>query len=706
LKICDPAVGSGHFLVSALNEVIAIKAELGILADKEGLRLTGYEVKIENDELIVTYNDDTEIFEYSVTSNSIAKETQRVQKTLFHEKESIIENSLFGVDINPNSVKICRLRLWIELLKNAYYTEESKFTELETLPNIDINIKCGNSLISRFTLDSDLKKALKGKWNIDTYKIAVHSYHEAENKDEKRKLEELINTIKKDFRTEIGGNDPRRKKLSKLKEELFLITVSPKLELDIEMKKGGVKLEKEKVKKLTDEINKIEQELKDIENNKIYENAFEWRFEFPEVLDMDGKFIGFDVVIGNPPYGVSFNDSMKSYLNDNYAGIQQKMFDSFLFFISLSEKILKENGDTSYIVPNNLIYQMTFENARRFMLDKFVFRKAINMGDKVFLDADVPTCLYTAIKGNDKNYKFNYADLRNVQDKKELLHLDSYEQIEKANILETFALVFGVKDDNFKLLKKIGEGTTKLSELVENASYGIGSGGDKIFRLPAEECKTLKLEKEILHNVYSGSNIQRYYVKYEDEKIIYTTKEVDISKFPNILKHLTPHKVKLSTKRETKNGTLPWWCLHWPRNKDLYKGEKIVLRQTGDRITAALDLDSYFVMDSVMVLKLKSDSKYDSKYILALLNSKLFGFVYENIAMEKGRTFAQVKPQNIKQLPIKSADSKKVKKLVELVDKIRGKIGEDITSIENEINSIVYDIYGLNENDIKIIESN
>ena len=151
LKICDPAVGSGHFLVSALNEMIAIKNDLNILQDRSGRRLKEYQVEVVNDELIVT-DEDGELFEYNPT----AKESQRIQEALFHEKQKIIENCLFGADINPNSVKICRLRLWIELLKNAYYKNE---TELETLPNIDINIKCGNSLISRFDLDADLSKA-------------------------------------------------------------------------------------------------------------------------------------------------------------------------------------------------------------------------------------------------------------------------------------------------------------------------------------------------------------------------------------------------------------------------------------------------------------------------------------------------------------------------------------------------------------------
>jgi hypothetical protein len=116
IKICDPAVGSGHFLVSALNEMIAVKHDLGILHDRQGKLLRDYDISVVNDELILS-DANGELFEYNPNN----KESQRIQETLFHEKQSIIENCLFGVDINPNSVQICRLRLWIELLKNAYY---------------------------------------------------------------------------------------------------------------------------------------------------------------------------------------------------------------------------------------------------------------------------------------------------------------------------------------------------------------------------------------------------------------------------------------------------------------------------------------------------------------------------------------------------------------------------------------------------------
>ena len=134
VKICDPAVGSGHFLVSALNEMIAIKHDLKVLVDREGKRLKEYQVDIVNDELIVTDEDGLPF-----TYNPKSKESQRLQETLFHEKQTIIENCLFGVDINPNSVKICRLRLWIELLKNAYYKTDVTSSGVEMLERCQIS---------------------------------------------------------------------------------------------------------------------------------------------------------------------------------------------------------------------------------------------------------------------------------------------------------------------------------------------------------------------------------------------------------------------------------------------------------------------------------------------------------------------------------------------------------------------------------------
>ena len=196
LKICDPAVGSGHFLVSALNEIIAIKSELKVLLDRSDKSLKDYRVEVRNDKLLV-YDDEGKLFEY-FPNNS---ERQRVQEALFHEKQTIIEGCLFGVDINANSVIICRLRLWIELLKNAYYRADGN---LETLPNIDINIKEGNSLISRFSLDLKMVSG-KSQTMIEDYRQAVRDYQNAKDKGQKKTIEKLIREIKNSFLTTLHG---------------------------------------------------------------------------------------------------------------------------------------------------------------------------------------------------------------------------------------------------------------------------------------------------------------------------------------------------------------------------------------------------------------------------------------------------------------------------------------------------------------------
>jgi adenine-specific DNA-methyltransferase len=162
--------------------------------------------------------------------------------------------------------------------------------EVRTLPNIDINIKCGNSLISRYTLDTDIKKALKGsKWTIDTYRIAVMTYRNAASKDEKRAMERLINEIKNDFVSEIASNDKRLATLNTLRGDLYNLSNQTQL---FELSKAEKAKFNKAIEEKTTKIEKLDNELEEIRNNKIYENAFEWRFEFPEVLNDEGTLWG------------------------------------------------------------------------------------------------------------------------------------------------------------------------------------------------------------------------------------------------------------------------------------------------------------------------------------------------------------------------------------------------------------------------------
>ena len=197
IKICDPSVGSGHFLVSVLNEIIFVKHSLDILKDDENnlIKKKDYTIEIQNDEIVIT-DDKENIFEYSLDS----RDSLRVQKTIFREKKTIIENCLFGVDINPNSVKICRLRLWIELLKNTFYKSEN---ELEVLPNIDINIKCGNSLISKIRTDKGMEKFISVPRHFNEYQRFLEEY--------KKLVFTYKNATKR--KNEIRGKNKKVKKL-------------------------------------------------------------------------------------------------------------------------------------------------------------------------------------------------------------------------------------------------------------------------------------------------------------------------------------------------------------------------------------------------------------------------------------------------------------------------------------------------------------
>ena len=473
LKICDPAVGSGHFLVSALNEIIAIKNDLRILMDREGRRLKEYHVVVENDELIVT-DEEGVIFEYNPTSH----ESQRIQEALFHEKQTLIESCLFGVDINPNSVKICRLRLWIELLKNAYYKNE---IELETLPNIDINIKCGNSLVSRFSLDANLGQALKkSKWTIDSYRVAVSTYRNAHNKEEKREMEQLMASIKNDFRSEIAGNDPKVKRLAKIKGELLFLTTQTSL---FEQSKKEKKEWNDKVDKLTKEIKKLEAEIEEIKANKIYENAFEWRFEFPEVLNDEGDFVGFDVVIGNPPYGVKLSSDEKQHLNKHLFNSSE----TAILFIYKGRSILKINGKQSYIIPKAFTYASNYARIRELLKNELsLIVDCHRPWDEVKLEA----CIFQI----EKDSILEYYDSLTVNG-------DNFIKLSKTSkhLIDEFGFILnGVSEIEIKLAKKIKSSNPSIGDVSSN-TRGVGV---QSHLLPEGEVKVL-----------GGIDIERYNIK-------------------------------------------------------------------------------------------------------------------------------------------------------------------------------------------------
>lgn len=385
LKILDPAVGSGHFLVSILNELIAIKASLRVLFDTDGRLLNDVSCTVANDELVIqdVYGDN---FSYDANKPG----SLRVQKALFEQKKIIIENCLYGVDLNPNSVNICRLRLWIELLKNAYYSENEG--ELTTLPNIDINIKTGDSLIHRFSLDSsfDMRRT-----NFKQYVQLVKEYKNTSDKSVKADIDKNIQKIKDEF---IGSFvTPEMKAYAEAERRLTKAG-----EMDLFDNKFDVKKFAE-LKKKADEARKISEEHR---TDPLYSNSLEWRLEFPEVLDEDGNFVGFDIVIANPPYifsrNKSFDERTKKYYSSHYE-VDEYQANTYTLFMELGYKLLKKDGIFAYIVPNNLLTLQKTQKLRNFLLNNSGSLIIINSLDKLFSEASVDNCLIF-LKKEKSNY--------------------------------------------------------------------------------------------------------------------------------------------------------------------------------------------------------------------------------------------------------------------------------------------------------------
>lgn len=723
IKICDPAAGSGHFLVSALNEIIAIKNDLKILTDREGKRLKFYNIEVVNDELIVT-DEDGELFEYNPSS----KESQRVQETLFHEKQTIIENCLFGVDINPNSVKICRLRLWIELLKNAYYKNE---TELETLPNIDINIKCGNSLVSRFSLHSDLKKALKqSKWSIDMYRIAVQTYRNAENKEQKHEMEKLIKTIKTDFRSEIAANSKEISDLNKWKGELYnLMNQTSLFEKSTKEKKGFDK----KAKTLAEKIKKQEALIEEIKNNKIYENAFEWRFEFPEVLDDDGEFVGFDVVIGNPPYikeyeGKEIFDGLRG--NEVYQG---KM-DIWYMFGADGIKLLKYKGLLCFIAPNNWVTNAGASKFRNFVLENTRIVELLDFGTfMVFDTASIQTMIMSFIKTKQKT-KYTF-ELRQITTKNPILDdaLDLLNEmrtknnqifkpiIDIENFIDKF-LVFNnpvienicnkiLNSGNYFLENnEVANGIHPhydfISKSINSKHNNIFTNGEGIFGLSHREKENLNLlpvEIELVKPYFTTEQFFRYFsIKENKLWIIYTNSSFknpnSMDNYPNLKNHLDIFRDVITSDNKP-------YGLHRARDEKFFQGEKIIVqRKCPNRpVFTFTDFDTY-VSATFYVIKTE---RLNQKYLTGLLNSKLIEFWLKHKGKMQGSNY-QIDKEPILNIPICKPDSDNELKIANIVDEIiqtkQENINADISSLESEIDRLVYDLYGLSDEEIELVE--
>lgn len=410
IKICDPAVGSGHFLVSALNVMLSIYDELNLF-DEE------FYLEVQNDEILIT-NRKGEFVEYK-RPHSDKDKAHLIQKELFYTKKDIIENNLFGVDINPNSCEITKLRLWIELLKHSFYQsfEDEAYHDLKTLPNIDINIKCGNSLVSYFETGKSLSHYPNIKERMSKYKRIVKDYKEGFYTDKNLIAKEIKNLqesfknfcLKDKFNKEIkqltnGANEYSKKYGDFLADEhhdeKFKSFFSKNMfEFSFD--------EKVAIKEFAN-LKKEYDNIFNLESN----HPFEWRFEFPEILDDDGNFKGFDLIIGNPPY-IKENDNKDLFTNTKKLRTYQGKMDIWYHFVGRGFDILKNNGYLAFIATNNWVTNSGAKKLRNIVLEESQILSLVDFSSfMVFDSASIQTMImqFQKIKP-PKNYEFHFAKI-------------------------------------------------------------------------------------------------------------------------------------------------------------------------------------------------------------------------------------------------------------------------------------------------------
>ncbi len=709
LKICDPAVGSGHFLVSALNEIIAIKSELQILVDKEGKTLRDYRVEVVNDELIVT-DDDGNLFEY----NPRNRESQRVQETLFQEKQRLIEGCLFGVDINPNSVKICRLRLWIELLKNAYYKADN---ELETLPNIDINIKVGNSLISRFGLSNDLQVfSRKNRLSIESYKDAVRVYRNAEDKSQKREMERLISEIKSSFRQTLQGDNPLKKRLRGLETDLYSLENQILL---FEESPKEKKARERKISQLRNEIDKLRPQLEEIESGKIYHNAFEWRFEFPEVLDDKGNFIGFDVVIGNPPY-------IRQEELKNIKPILQKIYQSytgiadlFVYFYERGLQILKNKGYLTYISSNKYFRSGYGEKLRQLLSNSTKIFNLIDFGDfPVFEEATAYPSIIALSKdkwdGNQfKALAWDKHRDQNITQFATILEQD-YLTITQANLsADGWKLE---SSQTLDLLAKLQNNGNPLEEIAGKIYIGIKTGLNEAFVIDKITRDRLISEhpssEEVIKPFLRGRDVKRWRIDFAEQYLIkiessenkshpwsdkskIEAEAIFAQTYPAIYARFQQFRDKL-IKRDDQ-GRFFWElrsCKYWQE----FEQPKIIFPDIASSSRYTYFQPSLYVDMTAFIIPT------NSFYILGIVNSNVSEYFLSSISSQVRGNYLRFKRQYVSQIPIANATETQKEAIEYLVKQCLEAKGKEVKELETKINQIVYELYGLSEEEIGIIE--
>ena len=614
VKICDPAIGSGAFPMGLLRELYACRKSI-------------------------------EIFEEDNAADI---------------KRHIIQNNIYGVDIEKGAVDIARLRFWLALIIDE--------KEPMPLPNLDFKIMQGNSLLESYKgvdLDVTSKKLKTGKDTKKTRGVLSLGFEET---DVQKTIQDLVKSY---FSiTDHTLRAQRRQQIDKYVKDYIKICAEGNHEVQ-------------------DAVDKLE-----IPNDQF----FLWHTYFADVFEKGG----FDIVIGNPPYvnveGISVED--KKIYKDTFTCFEKRA-DLFSLFLEMAlTKLASASAVVTYIIPSIIHSNLSYKKLRNLFLDNKWLSEVCYTGGKVFHAPTVDTTILRFCKrGNKKIILKNAVEFENQQ-------VSSV----PSDYFSLFQNLISISDQKTNdLMGKLFN--HDFPRLDENFSVfqGIVTGNNPAFIFDSEaEALSNGIDKELLHPLCHGRDIERYAVRSRERRILYLNNSVNIESYPNTETWLAAFKDALAKRREAKNGAIQWYSLQWPRVKsELDLKEKIWIQRTRNeslkiRIVATLDEQGCYTSEGMLNI-IPKQKKLSLRYLLGILDSSLLNYLFATKFLNLA-----VKGEYLKQLRIPVACVATKNQLEALVSEIlelkKVNISADTTALENQIDFLVYHLYGLTYDEVLIVD--
>jgi hypothetical protein len=695
IHLCDPAMGTGHILLSLLNEMIAVKSQLRILTDEEGNPLFRYKIAVSGSNLLVIDKRRFEVCTFKASD----PEYLRIQKALWLEKRNIVENCLFGVDTNPLFVSICRLRLWASLLKHTCGNDPLPTTFMSSV--VEGNIRCGDSLVSRFSVREDLNKALQSAGcSVSEYKNLVNRYKTASPENEKKRQRQM-SLIQEELEQTGVWEGQHHEDL--LKWQRTLATLNTPSLLD--------------------------------KNNPVFDHAVEWRYEFPALWTEAGDFQGFDVIVSYPENSLPQTDErMDIYKQLNYKTYKQAGDLSGLFY-ELGNKLLKPNGYMLYFIANRELKAAAADKVHQFLTEETNPLLMIRF-DRIGAQGRNTQQNLMILQKAHNQYRMKSCRLKDDFDCRKttledyLVQKATHATMMKAenNQTNTDSLPFVILSDLEKSIKRKLEQTGfPLDTWDIKMHSGIKTGCDEAFiingRTKDEFILTDYKNIDIVRPLLLGKDIRRYTSEKSDLWLIYipwhfpllydetikTASERAEARFrlqyPVLYDHLTKYKEKLFFRDAAEVGvTFEWYALqHLGTNSERndFRQQKIVWQRESPGYGFCLDYNGCTILDTTCFI-----TGHHLKYLLGVLNSKLGRYMLRN-SPRLPNGDVQVNPEQLEALKIPFPNIKIESEMISFVNKRTSDVHRAETEwFDYKIDWHVYEMYGLDEKEKEFIETN